>query len=281
MTERFKKYLEQEFRAIPPTKGAMEYRKATLVRLEEYAQDARIKGMTDEDAIYHLAIDSLGDFKSTLLKFNEDLTNRPKRNNRRLIITFAICFSIIAVIGTYLVVSLLHAVPWRTSWLILVGPAIASIIALLTLNGIAIAKRKSYTVPRVFLVISIVLASTFIFLVLLMTTTLPYTWFTFLVMVLLIFAVDTTIAFLTKSKLAFLESQATLVVSSALIYVMLGIAHIMPWHPGWLLPALAAPVAVTALILMLVHRSNKKKGPKVKKAEIKPTTVDEKYYTEW
>ena len=31
MTERFKKYLEAEFRKISPTKAAMEYRKDTLV----------------------------------------------------------------------------------------------------------------------------------------------------------------------------------------------------------------------------------------------------------
>ena len=33
MTERFKKYLEEAFRVIPPTKAAMDYRKATLVTL--------------------------------------------------------------------------------------------------------------------------------------------------------------------------------------------------------------------------------------------------------
>ncbi|MBQ8178663.1 MAG: hypothetical protein IJ033_05710 [Clostridia bacterium] len=281
MTERFKKYLEQEFRAIPPTKGAMDYRKATLVRLEEYAQDARIKGMTDEDAIYNLAIDSLGDFRSTLIAFNAELTDRPKRNNRRLFTAIATAVTVLIVLGLYLVTSLLHLVPWSTSWLILVGPLFAAIISLLTLNGISIAKRKSYVVPRVFLVISIVLASTFVFLVLLMLTRLPYAWFTFLAMVIVIFLSDTLIGFLTKSKLAFLESQATLIITSALLYVMLGIAHVMPWHPGWLLPALAAIAAVAALIVMLIHRSNKKKAPKVKKSELKPTTVDEKFYTEW
>ena len=61
MTERFKKYLEAEFRKISPTKAAMEYRKDTLVKLEELAQDYRIKGMTDDEAIYNACISSLGD----------------------------------------------------------------------------------------------------------------------------------------------------------------------------------------------------------------------------
>ncbi len=281
MTERFKKYLEQEFRAIPPTKGAMDYRKATLVRLEEYAQDARIKGMTDEDAIYNLAIDSLGDLRSTLIAFNEELTDRPKRNNRRLLIAVAVTASILIVLGVYLITSLLGAVPWKMSWLILVGPLFTAIISILALKGLAIAGKKSYVIPRIFLSISIILASTFAFLVILMTTTLPYAWFAFLIMVILILTADTSIAFLTKSKLAFLEAQATFIVTSALLYVMLGIIRVMPWHPGWLLPTLSAITAISALIVMFVHHTNKKKGPKIKKSELKPTAVDEKFYTEW
>ena len=281
MTERFKKYLEEQFRAIPPTKAAMDYRKATLVRLEEYAQDARIKGMTDEDAIYNLAIDSLGDFATTLVKFNKELTDRPKRNNKRLIAALAICLTVIVVIGFYLVSSLLNIIPWSVSWLILVGAALAAIISLLVLYGIKIAKRKSYVVPRVFLAVSLILVSTFIYLMLLVPTSLAYNWYTFLVMVILVLGADTAIAFLTKSKLALLEAQATLITTCSLLYVMLGVAKVIPWHPGWLLPALSACIAVTAIVLMLVHSSSKKKEPRVKKSETKPTAIDEKYYTEW
>ena len=281
MTERFKKYLEQEFRTIPPTKAAMDFRKATLVRLEECVQDARIKGMTDEDALYQLAIDSLGDFQATLQKFNDELTERPKRNIRRLAVTGASLATILIIVALYLVTSLLHLIPWATSWLILVGPLFTAIIGVLTINGINIASRKSYVVPRVFLAISIVLASTFIFLVLLMITELPYVWFTFLVMAMLLFIVDNVVAFLVKSKLAIVEAQASLVVSASLIYVMLGVAKVMPWHPGWLLPALSVVVAIASIVTLIVHYANKKKGPKVKKTAVKPTTVDDKFYTEW
>lgn len=281
MTERFKKYLEQEFRAIPPTKGAMDFRKATLVRLEEYAQDARIKGMTDEDAIFNLAIDSLGDFKSTLIKFNDELSERPKRNNRRLFLTLAICFTIVFVIGLYLVTSLLGLIPWNTSWLILVASIFTAIIGAFTMVGLNVAKRKAYTLPRVLLALSEVLASTFIFLVLLMTTDLPNVWFTFLVMVMLIIVSDVAVAFLTKSKLAILESILAFVVISVLLFVMLGISQVMPWHPGWLLPALSVMISLSLVITLFVHHINKKKGPRVKKSAVKPTEVDDKYYTEW
>lgn len=281
MTERFKKYLEEQFRAIPPTKGAMDYRKETLVHLEEYAQDAKIKGMTDEDAIYQLAIDSLGDFQATLVKFNEELTTRSTKNAIKLTSTMMICATIVVILGIYLALSLLHVIPWSTSWLILVGALFTAIVGALTIVSIKVARRKSFTIPRINLAISIILLASFIFLIILMLTKAPYHYFTFLAMVIAILVGDTIFAYITKSKLAFIESLFALIVTSALLYVMLGIAHVMPWHPGWLLPALTAMSAVGALITMLVHRSNKKKAPKTKKKAPKATDVDEKYYTEW
>jgi len=281
MTNRFKAYLENEFRAIPPTKAAMEFRKETLVQLEEFAQDAKIKGMTDEDAVYHLAIDSLGNFQETLMKFNEELHTRSKRNAIKLTSTALISLTIVVVLGLYLALSLLHVVPWSISWLILVGALFTAIIGTLVVIGIKVAGRRSFVIPRINLAISIILASSFIFLILLMLTEVKYHYFVFLAMVIAILLSDTSIAFLTKSKLSFIESLFALLVSASLLYTMLGIGKVMPWHPGWLLPALTALFDVSGIIVMLVHRSNKKKSPKVKKNAVKPTTVDEKYYTEW
>ena len=281
MTERFKKYLEEQFRAIPPTKGAMEYRKQTLMTLEEYAQDARIKGMTDEDAIYQLAIDSLGDFSATLQHFHEELTTRSKRNAWKVTSTAVVLATIIAVIGLYLILSLLHVIPWSASWLILVGALFTAIVGGLIIVGIKVAKRHSYVIPRIALAISLILISTFIFLMVLMISSTQYHYFTFLAMVMAILLADTSIAYVTKSKLAFVESLFSIVVCASLLYVMLGIAGVMSWHPGWLLPALSGASAIAGIIVMLVHRAGKKRMPRTKKSEVKATTVDEKYYTEW
>ena len=45
MKERFKAYLEEQFRTIRPTAAAMKYREQTLVELLERAQDLKIKGI--------------------------------------------------------------------------------------------------------------------------------------------------------------------------------------------------------------------------------------------
>ncbi len=280
MTERFKSYLEQEFRTIPPTKAAMDFRKETLTKLLEYAQDCRIKGMNDENAIFHLAVDSLGDFQATLREFNAELTDRPKRNNRRLIIALTVSAVVAVILGLYLALSVTGVVAWKHSWLILVGAILVSASAGLLLLGYKVAKRKSFIIPAICQAVAIILLSTFFFLIIELLTTLPYAYFTFLVMVILILVLDVTVGFIVKSKFALLEAPIAFLVTAVLTFVMLGISKAMPWHPGWLLPALSAIATVVGLIVMLVHRSNKKKN-KVKKSEAPPTSVDEKYYTEW
>ena len=106
MTERFKQYLEAAFRKIKPTKAAMEYRKETLVKLEELAQDFRIKGMTDDEAIYKLCIDSLGDFDKTLADFDRALVEVPKKNTLKRNIATAVVASVAVIIALYLVLSI-------------------------------------------------------------------------------------------------------------------------------------------------------------------------------
>ena len=129
MKERFKSYLEQAFRKIRPTKAAMEYRLETLTKLEEAAQDYRIKGMTDDEAIYQLCIDSLGDFDAKLQEFDRNLTEVPKKNNLKRNIAVGAIGSVAAIIALYLILSLTGAVGWGMSWLILLGAVVAAVVA--------------------------------------------------------------------------------------------------------------------------------------------------------
>ena len=71
MKERFKKYLEEHFRKIAPTQAAMEYRKALLTDLLDREQELRIKGVSDDELIYNMAISELGDLDETLKRFEE------------------------------------------------------------------------------------------------------------------------------------------------------------------------------------------------------------------
>ena len=87
--------------------------------------------------------------------------------------------------------------------------------------------------------------------------------------------------FVTKSKLTVPEALLWLVFSAALIYVMCGVAGLMAWGIGWLLPACAGIVAVAAAVAIILSiMKRKEKNELAKYAEVK-SKVDEEYYTQW
>lgn len=281
MTERFKQYLEAAFRKIKPTKAAMEYRKETLVKLEELAQDFRIKGMTDDEAIYKLCIDSLGDFDKTLADFDRALVEVPKKNTLKRNIATAVVASVAVIIALYLVLSITGAVSWGLSWLIFLGAVTLAVVAVDVVLMLKAVKSDKFLVARLLNIGTVVMVFVFLYLVIELTAHPRYCWMTFLAMVIVALLVDIVIGFITKSKLTIPESFVWLILTSVLLYVMLGVADAMPWHPGWLLPALTSIAVAATGIGILVNINKKSKSEMARKFKDAQTRVDEEYYTKW
>ena len=91
-------------------------------------------------------------------------------------------------------------------------------------------------------------------------------------MVIAMLITDTAEAYSYNSKSRLFDLLATVEVTAVMLYVMLGVAHVIPWHPSWLLP-----VGVVILIASLVSYSKKKD----KAAAEKKARIDEAYYTMW
>lgn len=281
MTERFKKYLEEQFRAIPPTRSAMEFRKQTLVKLEEYAQDCRIKGMDNDDAIYKVAIASLGDFQKTLEDFQHNLTEKPKRLGRGFRILTAAVVAVAVVLALYLALSITGVVAWRESWLILFGAVIVGASAPLTLVFIKNIKRGRSILPRITGSVVLTLVLVFAYLVAHMCCGKPrFDWFTFLVIPVAIDWLNVAIAYIVKNKSAVLETVGATFLTSIILYVLLGVAGIMPWHPGWLLIVCTAIVAI-AIVIIYMASLRKERAKLVLKKHLDANETDDKFYTEW
>lgn len=281
MKERFKSYLEQAFRKIRPTKAAMEYRLETLTKLEEAAQDYRIKGMTDDEAIYQLCIDSLGDFDAKLQEFDRNLTEVPKKNNLKRNIAVGAIGSVAAIIALYLILSLTGAVGWGMSWLILLGAVVAAVVAVDVVLMLKAFKDDKFLVARLFIVGTVILVFIFMYLCIHLSVHPGYDWYIFLCMVPAAGIMDIAIGFVTKSKLTIPEIFVWAMLTSVMLYVMLGVAGAMAWHPGWLLPALTAIAIVAIVASLLISRSKKAKKDKQIFFDSTQNQVDEEYYTKW
>ncbi len=276
LTERFKKFLEQQFRLISPTKEAMEYRLEVLQNLLDRAQEYKIKGMTDEDAIFDLCIDSLGDFKSTLTEFENKLDNVKKAAPKvGAIALTGIAIALFVVIG-YLAVSFATKA-WADTWLILVGGVFIGIIAGAIFGIVKFAKKKKYIPVRILSQVIVVLVSVFLFLVLqiLVGGGKPY-WLTFLMMVVAILFTDTTLAFAFNSKTRYIALLATVEVTSVMVYVMLGFLGGL-WNPYWLIPVVGVVVDIAIAVGALLNYSKKKEKREAEKKE----RQKEEYYTMW
>lgn len=281
MKERFKRYLEQAFRKIRPTKAAMEYRLETLTKLEEAAQDYRIKGMTDDEAIYRLCIDSLGDFDAKLQEFDRNLTEVPKKNNLKRNIAVGAIGSVAAIIALYLILSLTGAVGWGMSWLILLGAVVAAVVAVDVVLMLKAFKDDKFLVARLFNVGTVILVFVFMYLCIHLSVHPGYDWYIFLCMVPAAGIMDIAIGFVTKSKLTIPEIFVWAMLTSVMLYVMLGVAGVMAWHPGWLLPALTAIAIVAIVASLLISRSKKAKKDRQIFLDSTQNQVDEEYYTKW
>ncbi len=281
MTERFKKYLEEQFRAIPPTRSAMEFRKQTLQQLEEYAQDCRIKGMDNDEAIYKVCIASLGDFQKTLEEFQLGLQEKPKRLSRGFRILSVAVSSVAIVLALYLALSITGVVAWRTSWLILFGAVVVGAVAPLALLFVKSLKDGRSVTPRLTGSAILTLLLVFAYLVAHMCFAKPvYDWYCFLVIPVAIAWLNVIVAYIAKNKSAVLETIASTFLTAVMLYVMLGVATIMPWHPGWLLVAGSAILAI-AVVIIYVASLRKERAKLVLKKHLDGNETDDKFYTEW
>ena len=142
---------------------------------------------------------------------------------------------------------------------------------------IIFAKRKKGLAVRALSHVILALAFTFIFLILQILVRFQYSWMTFLVMVVAMLITDTAEAYSYGSKTRLIDLLATIEVTAVMVYVMLGVTHVIKWSPWWLLPVVAALVDVVILIVSLLRYSKKKE----KAIAEKKARINEAYYTMW
>lgn len=282
MKERFKRYLEQQFRAIRPTMAAMEYREKMLRKLMDRAQELRIKGMDDEDLIYDMCIDELGDFGATLAAFDEE--EHKVANAKRNAVLGAVCGvgAALALVIVYLIVSFLVPGSWGLTWLILVGGAFAAVIAVAVVLLVKFGKNKKYIPMRLMPVVVIVLLCVYLFLLLQLVAKVDMAWLVFLAMVIMIAAFDAVLAFITEFKFRWVELPVAIEIVCVMLYVILGIVlGSVFWHPGWLLCLGGVVAAIAEAIAIIATRNSKKDKKEKSRLTDKYMKEDESYYTMW
>ena len=279
MEEKFKDFLVAKFRQIAPTKSASDFRKKILKNLLCRAQELKIKGIEDEDFIFNICIEELGDFNQTLKNFEEQVikTNETKR---QAIIGFAVAIStVMALVVTYLIVGGVTGL-WHPSWLILLGGIFAGII-ISTLIFVFNKKKGHPLLKRFFVAVDISLLAVFLFLLLEVGLKIDRSWQAFLVLPVAIFAIDTIMSFIYKSKIRWFELPVTVEIFSVMLFVLLGLNVKGFWHPGWVLCLAGVLFALIELTAFIIVKQKKNANREKTLIFEKYKAEDDKYYNDW
>ena len=280
MKERFKRYLETEFRAIAPTLAAMEYRQQMLKQLMDRAQELRIKGIDDEDLIYSMCIEELGDFRSTLVAFEEKEHKVENAKRKGLFIGVGVVGAVLLFVLVYLLVSFFTRA-WALTWLILVGGAFAGVIAVACLLTVKFGKAKKFVAMRLMPPVVIALVCVYLFLLLQLVFKVEMSWLIFLVMVIVMLGFDTLLADATNFKFRYVELGVFMEVFCVLLYVILGLTVPDFWHPGWVLCLVGIIASIIMAIILIKKYNNAKDNKEKEKINKKYKKEDESYYTMW
>ena len=216
-----------------------------------------------------------------LQEFDRSLTEVPKKNNQKRYIAMGAIGAVAVIVALYLVLSITGAFAWSVSWLLPLGAIVAAVVAadvVLLLKGF---KSDKFLVARLFNVATVILVFVFMYLCIRLSVHPRFDWYIFLCMVPAAGIMDIAIGFVTKSKLTVPEIFVWAMLTSVMLYVMLGVAAVMPWHPGWLLPALTAICIVAVVAVLLISHSKKAKKDKQLFLDSTKNQVDEEYYTKW
>lgn len=281
MENKFKQFLIAEFQNIPPSLASMEYRKQLLQDLLDYTQELKIKGITNDEIIYDLAIKKLGNIPLLLQEFERDrlrTQSLEKKKSVAIIISLSILLPSLIV---YLVASLIVVPPiWSWSWIILLGGIFAWITTLAMLYMINNKAKLKKLFIRISVLAIVVLWVVFAGLVLMLINNNIATihkWYTaFIAIPAFLALADIAVSLATNSKGKWLSIAADIIIFYTILYVILTLLIPGFSHPGWLLILLGIGKAVLELVIVYKIKSNK-----LKKENVPPSEIDEKYYTQW
>lgn len=239
----------QELSSLPNTKSAYLYKQQVIAKMTERANELVGMGLKDNNVINELLKD---EFKNIKEDYYSSQNEKQKKNNKKKIGKLSalgvIAYTLVLVL-LFLAVSFMSGL-WSKTWLIMVAGILLPIAAGMIVSSTKMSDKKAVFsfASRFLMAAAIMLVCVVLFLVATFLTPMPNTWLIFLFAVALILIVDMAMAFATKQNTAIFSCLLYIPAIAAIIYVVGGLMHIIPWHPGWMIIVLSvvADIAIAA-----------------------------------
>ena len=267
--ERFKSYLKNLFKLVPPSKEAAELREAMLGDLMSRAMDLKETGLYTDDEIYNKCIESLGDYQPVLNELRlKPLAAVKSPGFQRGVLTILSVTLFSVVIDNFWGVGAYTIFPLTAIALIVIG-SIAPLERALKL-------RRPLTLFSILSVYSVILGTAMFFILWLGAGISPgKTWVSFTYIPFLL-AVSVAIATKVAKKSLLLPVLTAVPALTVPVYLTASVITGL-WHPLWIIILAGVLVDIVILIVFL----NRKISLKEKALKEGNLPEDEGDLSEW
>lgn len=258
----FLDYIEISFKDMKETESLYKYKQKLIAEMTDRANELVASGLRDDKIIAQIIMNEYPDIKGEYLRQRKAKKKSNSFLHKSAITSVGVIGGVFALVVAFLAVSFITNA-WSKTWLILVGGIFLGLIAVLVLGAGKIAKAKGkLTVPaRLLCGVAVVLFAVLYFLVMTIVFNVKGSWVIFLLMIPLAMILDVALTLVFNKKTGIFSLLLYLPVIFTLFYVVLGIAGLIPWHPGWLLILFGVLADLAIVLLRLLN------GPKVQKEE--------------
>ena len=232
----FLEYIDKSFENMKETESLYRYKQKLIAEMTERANELVAAGLKDDKIICAIIMeenpDLVGRYKAAVKRKSE----MSKKSRTGSLIAVGAMGGIFAFVCLYLAVSFLTGA-WSKTWMILLGGIFAVLVfVFIVLSGKLTKKAGKFGVlPRILCAASVFLIATYLFLFTTIIVPLPGSWIAFVLAVPFAMIFNMLLSFKFNKKTGIFSVVLYIPVIFTLTYIFLGIAGVLPWHPGWLL----------------------------------------------
>ncbi len=258
----FLEYIDKSFENMKETESLYRYKQKLIAKMTERANELVAAGLKDDKIICAIIMDEYPDLAESYKASMKEKASMSKKTRTGSLMAVGTLGGIFGAVCLYLAVSFLTGA-WGKSWMLLLGGIFAVLVFLfITLSGKLTKKSGKYGfLSRILCMVSVFLIATYMFLFTTVIVPVPGNWIIFILAVPFAMIFDMLLSYKFNKKTGIFSILLYIPVIFTLFYVVLGIAKVLPWHPGWLLILLGVFVDFVVVAVRLLS------GTRVKEEE--------------
>ena len=249
-------HIENELSNIEYDKTLLKFQRKILDEGKEIEERTKKAGLPDDGVLLDLVKSLHPDLNNEYEQFRKEeiKRNREKFLHKFLLIGTPVFY--ILLVAAYLFLSF-KTQNWSQTWLMIIAGVtvwLDTVSISLTVE-IASKQRIFHPIARILLAMGVMMTFVCVFLFGLKLFAIHNFWVIVPMGVAAALLADAVFAYRTKQVLRNVNYMVYIVLSSAMLFVTLGGAHIIPWSPGWIMIPLSLVIDLVYVLIRIAINS--------------------------